>query len=186
MKKLIALLSALIMCFAFTACKNNPTNNTSDTPTATVECTEQDIRTLMERNLDCYFMFYVSPLGHTTQQNSDGYFGVDEAYISDYASLKDMVYGTYTAATAERLLNHPSADTPLYKDVDGKIFMKDDVIDPVTYNIAWDDYKVEITENSTEKCSFTLTTTDFDGKEYKADGIAVNENGTWLFETIIY
>lgn len=188
MKRLSALLLALLMCLSFTACKKDKDKDTktATADTAQTECTEQQVKRLVEKNLDCYFIYYVSPLTHTTQQNSDGYYGTDGSYFSSYKELEDLVKSTYTAEKATQLLSYPSENAPLYKNVEGLIFTKPDVIKPVEYNIIWDSYTVEFTENGTKKCSFKLNTTDLDGKEYTTDGEAVFENGTWLLTDLIY
>lgn len=189
MKRLLALILATLMCFFVTACKDNSTNDLKNTTTEkfSEEKVEHEIRVLMESNLDCYYMFYIAPLSHTTQQNSDGYYGTDESYLESYSKLSEIVYSTYTPQTAKKLLSYPNDTTPLYKDVDGKIFVKPDVITPVEYNILWDEtYTLEFTETSDTKCTFKLTTTDLDSNPYETTGSAVNIDGEWVLEDLIY
>ncbi len=184
MKRLLALILTILMCLSFTACKDGTTQKNATHLTETE--LEQEIRVLIEQNLDCYFLFYVSPLPHTTQQNSDGYYGTDGSYFENFDALKNLLKSTYISSKVEELLVYPSADTPLYKDVEGYIFTKPDVIKPVKYNLSWEDYTVEFSEISDEKCTFTLKTTDFDGKKYETNGSASLENGKWLLENIVH
>ncbi|MBR2714662.1 MAG: hypothetical protein IKB73_00445 [Ruminococcus sp.] len=185
MKKLLSLVLVVLFCFSFAACKSK--DDSTATTKAQKSCTEQTIKQLMEKNLDCYYLFYVTPLSHTTQQNSDGYYGNDKSYLSTYEELENLVYGTYTDSTAKKLLSHPKSSTPLYKNSNGEIFINPDVIKPVEYNILWDEnYLVTIDENTKSKCTFTLKTVDLDNKEYSTDGTAVYENGNWVFSEIVY
>ena len=185
MKKLLTLMLCLLMCLSFTACKDKEKTKGAKDTELTAQL-EQEIRVLMEQNLDCYFVYFVSPITHTTQQNSDGYYGTDGAYFEDYNALKTLVESTYVSTKAEELLNYPSKETPLYKSVDGLIFTKPDVASFVKYNIIWEEYSVEILESSDEKCTFKLKTVDLNGKEYTVDGAAAKENDKWLFEDIVH
>ncbi len=185
MKKLLALFLALVLCLSFTACKNNSAN-TAASKLSDSEL-EHEIRVLIEQNLDCYFIFYVAPLNHTTQQNSDGYYGTDGSYLESYAALESLVNSTYTQQKAQQLLNYPSEQAPLYKDSYGSIFVKPDVITPVKYNILWeDDYTLTFTEKTKNECSFELNTVDIDGNAYTTNGSAIVENGSWLLTDLIY
>ncbi|MBQ2944880.1 MAG: hypothetical protein IJD93_09390 [Ruminococcus sp.] len=190
MKKLLALFLALMMCLSFTACKDKDTDTGTDTVVASHLSDselELELRFLIESNLDCYFLFYVAPLNHTTQQNSDGYYGTDGSFLSTYAALEDLVYSTYAKDKAEDLMNYPSEQEPLYKDSNGNIFVKPDVITPVDYNILWeDDYTITFTDRTDKNCSFVLNTVDLDGNAYETEGSAVIENNRWLLEDLIY
>lgn len=187
MKRLLALILALMMCLSFTACKDKENSQNTEAKPLTKAELEHEIRVLMEQNLDCYYMFYVAPLSHTAQQNSDGYYGTDGAYLADYSALESKVHSTYVSETAEKLLSYPTATAPLYKDVDDKIFVKPDVITPVEYNILWDDnYTVELLETSDTKCTFKLTTIDFDSNPYTTNGCATYVDGKWLLDDLVY
>ncbi len=191
MKRLITLSLALIltfsMCLCLSSCKKDEKNGSSKNANTVTELTEQDIRLLMEKNLDCYFLFYVSPLTCTTQQNSDAYYGTDQSYFKTYDELKDLVETTYISEKATELLNYPSEDLVLYKNVDGLIFEYPAAIKPVEYNIIWDDsYTVEMEKKSDTKYALSFTTTDLDSKAYETDGEIVFENGKWRFADLIY
>ncbi len=186
MKRLLALMLTLALCFVMCACSCAGTS-TDPTKPEPVACNETTIRTLMEQNLDCYFIFYVEPLSHTTQQNSDGYYGAEKTYFADYNGLKNLVESTYIPQKASMLLNYPEKETPLYKNVEGNIFMKPDVAEFTDYKIIWDEtYTVKITSNTESECKFTLNTTDFDQKPYTVNGTAVYQNNRWLLTDIIY
>lgn len=193
MKKFISILLVLVlilsMSFCLASCKKNDTNDSSkvaDTETVT-PLTEQDIRILMEKNLDCYFLFYVAPLNHTTQQNSDGYYGTDDTYMKTYDELKELVETTYISEKATELLNYPSEDLVLYKNVDGLIFEYPAAIKPVEYNIIWDDtYTIDMEKVSDTEYALTFTTYDFDSNDYVTEGNIVFENGKWRFSDVIY
>lgn len=192
MKKLISLIMALVlvlsMCFCMTACKNDDSKNDSkDADTKNVTpLTEQDIRILMEKNLDCYFLFYVAPLNNTTQQNSDGYYGTDGSYMKTYDELVKLLNATYTKDKANELLNYPSSDMPLYKNVNNSIFVYPPVITPVDYDVIWDDtYTIDMEQISATEYALTLTTYDFDSNEYTAKGNIAFENGKWRFADVI-
>lgn len=188
MKKIIALVLSLLLCLSVTACKNNQDDSASPSQTAPTECTEQDVRILMEHNLDCYYLFYVSPLAQGGGTDSDGYTKADNSYFASYKELSDFVENTYTQEKSAYLLSsYPTKSNPLYIEKNGLVYIDLDAITPVEYNVIWDDsYTVEFTENSTTKCSFNLTTEDFEGKEYVASGSAVFENGKWLLEDIVH
>ena len=189
MKKLLAIMLILTFCLSLSACKNKD-ENSSDTKTtpAQTECTEHDIRLLMETNLDCYYLFYVAPLGEGGGTDSDCYTKAETSFFTSYSELSDFVTKAYTNEKSDFLLNkYPSKDNPLYIDKNGSIYVDLDAVKPVEYNVLWDDsYTVTFTENSPQKCSFTLTTTDFDGNEYITSGSAVFENGKWLLTDMVY
>ena len=189
MKKLLAILLILTLCLSLSACKNNDENPSDKAQTvAQIECTEHDIRLLMETNLDCYYLFYVAPLSEGGGTDSDGYTKAETSFFANYSELSDFVTKTYTKEKSDFLLyQYPSKENPLYIEKDGAIYVDLDAVDPDEYFIMWDDsYTIKFTENTTEKCSFTLTTTDFDGNEYVTDGSAVFENGKWLLTDIVY
>ncbi len=181
-KRLFALTLAVLLCLSFTACKNNTANTNEEEAPA---CSEQIIRELMEKNLDCYFLFYISPLNHTTQQNSDGYFGTDQGIFETYEDLKNFVFATYTSERATALLEYPEKDAPVYKDSQGLIFVDPALVPKTEYNVSWEDYDIEMDATDTS-CTFTLTTTDFDNKEYTAQGSAVLENNEWRLTDLVY
>lgn len=187
MKKILTILLLLALCLSFSACKKD-TDDTSSTTVSVSECSEQDIRMLMERNLDCYYLFYVSPLSQGGGTDSDGYTKANTSFFADYNEMCDFVRSTYTAEKSSYLLNsYPSTENPLYIQKDGAIYVDLDAITPIEYNVMWDDsYTVEITEATNSECKFTLKTTDFDEKEYVAEGTAVFEDGKWLFTDLVY
>ncbi len=193
MKRFITLTLALVlsisMCLSLSSCKKDSNKGTQDSKNAVTqtELTEQDVRILMEKNLDCYFLFYVSPIKCTTQQNSDGYYGTEQSYFKTYDELKDLVESTYTEKKATELLNYPSEDLTLYKNVDGLIFEYPASIKPVEYKVIWDDsYTVEMEKVSDKKYKLHFITTDLDSKSYETDGEIVFENGKWRFADLIY
>lgn len=188
MKKLIVLLLAITMMLCFTACKDDTqTASGSDSVKAVSECTETDVRTLIDKNADCYFLFYVSPLEIDGGTDSDGYSKAQTSFFASYSELCDFVNTTYVQEKADELLNYPSAETPLYIERNGSLYVNSDTVKLVDYDIIWDDtYTIEFLTNSTTECTFSLTTTDFDGEEYTTQGKAINENGEWLLSDMIY
>ncbi|MBQ6626295.1 MAG: hypothetical protein IIX27_03280 [Ruminococcus sp.] len=181
-KKLLALIIAVLLCLSFTACKNRTENVSNEEAPA---CSEQTIRELMEKNLDCYFLFYVSPIPHTTQQNSDGYFGTQEGYFESYEELKNFVFATYTDEKATAILEYPEKDAPVYKDSQGLIFVDPTLVPKTEYPVSWEEYDIDMNTTDTT-CTFTLTTTDFDGNEYTAEGKAVLEDNEWRLADLVY
>ncbi len=186
MKRLIALIFILIITISFSACKKDPAP-AQDTP-SNEHCTQQDIRMLMERNLDCYYLFYVAPISEISFTDSDGYSKVNSTFFASYAELCEFVESTYTAEKAFYLLNeYPSAKEPLYFEKNSDFYVNLNVVEPVTYEIMWDDtYTIEFIDNSNEVCTFELSTTDFDGNPYTTSGKAVMQNGDWVLTDIIY
>jgi len=185
MKRFIALLMALTLCFALCACKKN---KEAEAPAPTnALCTQQELLTLIEQNADCYYFFYVSPLEHTDQQNSDGYMGVAEGPFDNYETLRNLVLSTYTKSCAETLLSYPSADAPLYKEAGGGFFVNPEVKGNPDYNLTWNNVSVEITNSTQTECSFKTTTTSDDYTTvYTTSGKAVYEDGKWRLAQLIY
>ncbi len=188
MKKLLSILLILCMCLAFTACKNNDTDIVDETniTQAKTECSEQEIRELIERNLDCYFMFFVAPISTVGEENEDGYYKADDSFFADYADMYDFVSSTYTSGRTKWLFNHPKKDKPLYKEIDGDIYVNPSVIKADEYEVAWDEFELDFVLSSNTQCDFTLTTTDFDGKEYTVEGFAVHQGDSWLLTDLVY
>lgn len=191
MKRFIAILLAitlvLSMSFCLVSCKKDNKSNTAENTDTIKELTEYDVRLLMEKNLDCYFLFYVSPLKCTTQQNSDAYYGTDGSYFKTYDELEELVRSTYTEDKATQLLNYPSEDLVLYKNVEGLIFEYPAAIKPVEYRVVWDDsYTIDMKKVSDTKYKLHFNTTDLDSKSYETDGEIVFENSEWRFSDLIY
>lgn len=192
MKKTLALLLAILLCFSLVSCKKKSDDQkiSEEKPQSVTEAEiapeEITIRTLIEQNLDCYFLFYVSPLEHTDQQNSDAYYGTTENVFKSYEELEELVNSTYTKKKAKELLNFPTKEMPLYKDVDGKIFVYPAVIEPVEYDIIWDTYSVEPKKVSDTEYTFTLKTVDINDKEYVTEGKIIKEDGNWLLTDLVY
>ena len=192
MKKIIAMLMVIMLCLCICSCGDDETAAkkavAAPKPTTAQQnttCSQQAILILMESNLDCHNMFYMKPLTTTTQQNSDGYLGVDPAIMKDYDALKTLVNNTYSKECAQKLLSYPSKENPLYKNVDGCLFTKPDVakFDP-DYVVSWDDCTVEIIKSDNKTCEFKITTQK-DSKPYSVSSTAVYENGKWLFTEVL-
>lgn len=187
MKKLIALLLAVALMLCLGACNKVDTTQYSNITHAKQECSEQQIRQLIEKNLDCYFLFYVSPLGYSEEDSTDGYYKADTSYFDDYEALYSFVNDTYVAEKSQELLDYPNKETPLYKELAGELYINPDVVPPVDYQVMWDEsYTVKFTSNSTSACSFEITTVDFDGNEYVTQGSAVNQNKHWYLTDFVY
>ncbi len=187
MKKLIALLLSVLFVLSLTACNKVDTTQYSNITQAQQECSELEIRQLVEKNLDCYFLFYVAPLNATGEKDENGYYEADTSYFENYEALYSFVNETYVAEKAQELLNYPSKDTPLYKEIDSKLCVNPDVVPPVNYEVMWDDsYTLKFTQNSTSACSFEITTTDFNGNKYVTHGSAVNQNNHWYLTDFVY
>ena len=189
MKKFISVLLAITLlmsvCLCLASCKNDDKTDASNEKVT--ELTEQDVRILIEDNLDCYFMFYVAPLSDNSYQGDDGYYETDGTYIKPYDELEKLVNDTYTKKTAQKLLEYPSSDSPLYKNVDNSIYFKPEVITPVDYDVIWDDtYTIDMAQISDTQYALTFTTYDFDSNDYVAVGDIVFEDGKWRFDDIIY
>ena len=186
MKRFIALILSLLLCLSVSACKTD--DSASQQNVSSSECTEQEVRMLIEHNLDCYFLFYISPLTQGGGTDSDGYTKADNSYFATYKDFSDFVKNTYTQEKSAYLLgSYPSEENPLYIEKNDLVYVDLDAVTPVEYKINWDDsYTVEFTENSTTHCAFELTTTDFDGNEYVTNGSAAFENGKWLLEDMVY
>ena len=192
MKRILAILLVVILSIALVSCKEEPVshNDNPDGAKTETKALEEDmdiiIRTLIEQNLDCYFLFYVSPLEHTDQQNSDGYYGTSQNIFKSYDELEALVTSTYTKEKSEELLKYPTKEMPLYKEVEGLIFVYPSVIEPVEYDIIWDSYDVKPTKVSDKEYTFTAKTVDLDGKEYETSGKVVKENDEWRLDDIVY
>ncbi|MBE6824382.1 MAG: hypothetical protein E7513_03440 [Ruminococcaceae bacterium] len=192
MKKLLALILTLLMCMTLlTACKDESytlnIDNLSDITPADSECSELEIRQLMEKNLDCYYMFYVAPIAATDEELEKGYYKAETTFFEDYEDFYDFVTDTYIIEKARELLKYPDKDKPLYKDIDGTLCVNPKAANPTQYEVMWDDsYTVEFTDNSTTQCSFILTTTDFESNEYVARGNAVCQDDEWVLVDIVF
>lgn len=191
MKRYVSIVLVLVLvlssCLCLSSCKKDDTDIQSPKAENITPLTEQDIRILMEKNLDCYFLFYVAPLNKTTQRNSDGYYNTDGSYFKTYDELEDLVLATYTKEKATELLEYPTADAPLYKDVDNQIYVNPGAITPVEYDIIWDDtYTIDMKKISDTEYALTFTAYDFELNEYVTDSSIVCENGKWRFVDVIY
>ncbi len=191
MKKLLSLILILVLCLTFTACQTSQktvdVSKLDNITEAQAECSELEIRQLIERNLDCYFLFYVAPLSSPDgEPDEDGYCKADTSYFQSYEELENLIYSTYTAEKAAEILSYPEKDKPLYKNVDGDIYVNEDVIKPKEYEILWDDFDLELTESTKTQCNFNLYTTDFYSNEYNTDGFAVHQGDKWLLTYIIH
>lgn len=186
MKKLLALLLIFILCLSVSACKNDETTDIDGVSASSTECTEQDIYRLVERNLDYYYIFCVAPLSYEGDKTDDGYYKADTSFLSDYNAMESLVKSTYISEKASKLLSYPNEEKPLYKNIDGEIYINPDYAENIDYNILWDDtYTVKFTEKSKEECTFELSTTDFDGNTYVTEGKAVFQYGGWVLTDII-
>lgn len=191
MKRFVSLLLMFVVfasvCLCLTSCKKDEETVTTVKEETVAELSDQDIRILMEKNLDCYFLFYVAPLAHTTQQNSDGYYGTEKNYLQSYYELEKLVSNTYTNEKSYELLNFPDSSAPLYKNYDGEIFVNPDAITPVDYEIMWeDDYTIEMKKVSDTEYDLSFSTRDFELEPYSTNGKIVFENGNWRFADVIY
>lgn len=181
MKRILALLLVIILCVSLCACKND-----ADTATQNTQCSEQQLRALIERNIDCYYLFYVAPLSADGEANDDGYAKASTIFLQDFAAMNEFLSTTYTKDKTKELLNYPDKNTPLYKDIDGAIYVNSTVITPQPYEVAWDDFTVEFTKNKKTRCEFKLTTATFSGDSYVATGSAVLEDNEWKLTDVVY
>ncbi len=190
MKRILALLLAMLMCVLLASCKDDATvsEETNTVETSEFACTEKTLRELLETNFDCYYLFYVAPISEGGGTDSDGYTKADTAFFASYSELRDFVTGTYTKEKSDYLLyEYPRPEKPLYKEKNGAVYVDLDAVEPTSYRIIWDDsYTVTFTENDNTKCAFTLTTIDLDSNEYTTSGTAVFESGNWRLTDLVY
>lgn len=184
MKRFLALFLMFVMCLSFSACQKNADNQSGDNTSA--QCTEQELRMLIERNIDCYYLFYVAPLSTDGDADKDGYKKADTNFFENYDAMYEFLSSTYTSSRTKWLLKYPTTGKPLYKNVDGDIYVNADVIKKQTYEVAWDEYDIEFTKNKKNNCEFTLTTGTFTGDAYVTTGSAVLEDGEWKLTDIVY
>lgn len=189
MKKIALLLCLAIFCLSFTGCTSCNTNVSSNE-----ECTEQTVRQLIEKNLDCYIaIFAMSHLPHTNEELESGFFKVEYPAFENYKALSDFVKSVYTEQKAEELLNtYPNGQGPIYKEINKTLCVNTNIKPEIeNYGVTWEDnYKVEFLSNSKENCTFKLTTTEInsDGveNEYVVEGSAVFENGSFKLTDMVH
>ncbi len=181
MKKIALFLCLVFICLSFTCCSSCGFSKTETL------CTEQQVRQLMERNLDCYIaVFALSHLPHTGDEVTNGFYQVSTSYFNSYKELDDFVRSTYTKEKADELMNvYPENQGPLYKEINSMLCVNTK-ISPAqeNYSVTWnDDYKVEFLSNDKEKCTFKLTTTEVNSEgvenPYVIEGSAVFEDGKY-------
>lgn len=187
MKKILALLLAVCLCLSITACNKNVDTTGISNITEGDECTELELRRLIETNIDCYYIFCVAPLSFSGDADDDGYYKADTNFFADYQALSDFVYAAFTDETAAALLSSPDESAPLYKNVDGAVYVNPDVVQTETYDVIWDDtYEIKFLSNSPTTCSFRLTSVTIEGEEYVTQGEAVHQGDSWILKDLVY
>lgn len=181
MKRILSLLMILVLCISLGACKKD-----ADTATQSTQCSEQQLRALIERNIDCYYLFYVAPLNANGEADENGYAKASTVFLQDFDAMNEFLSSTYTKDKTQQLLNYPDKNKPLYKNVDGAIYVNSTVIKPQTYEVAWDEFTVEFTKNKKTRCEFKLTAATFTGDAYVTTGSAVLEDKEWKLTDVIY
>lgn len=196
--RLVAVMLAVMLCLVFVGCNDDSSTISQPVTTsdkALKECSERDIRLLMEKNLDCVYCFFVADTIHPDNAavaNADGYYKAQTSFFESYDEFESFVTSVYTAEKSNELLHkYPSEDKPLYKSDIEELLVNPDAYTPIDYDVIWDDnYTVNITSSDLSKCEFELTayTYDEDGnqKDYKALGCAVYEDGAWLLTDMVY
>lgn len=182
MKRILALIMIIILCVSLCACKKETDNTVAEN----TECSQQQLRELINRNIDCYYLFFVAPLSTEGDADDDGYKKALTNFFENYDAMVEFVSSTYTSDYADELLNYPKKKAPLYKNIDGAIYVNEDVIEKQTYEVAWDEYDIEFTKNTKDKCEFTLMPVTFTGDNYVTTGSAVYEDGQWKLTDMVY
>lgn len=166
----------------------------TETEASVSSVSEEELRTLMEQNLDC--MRYIFSLGTLAYSGDpvqgDSVYKVDDRF-STFAELEEYVRGVYCREEADRLLyNYPYEGEPLYFDVDGALCIDANRAGAKGYYVDWTDFGLTINSADDTMCEFTVTGLMEEPAEepvyveYKADARAVCEDGKWVLEKMIY
>jgi len=203
MKKICLLLSLLIICSFCCGCFNskkveNESNISSITSNNTENTEEneeiiEEIEDLVEDNTECFMEIYsVKPLDYE-YEDIDGYHLVNDEDFKTFEDLKTFTESVYTIETAKKLYNKVDYENkPIYKDIDGRLYINVMGFGAKGYNVNWDDPIIEIKSLTKDTCEFTVTATliepgdNVSGEPYTKDGKAVLENGKWKLSEVIY
>lgn len=119
---------------------------------------EKVIRDLMTKNVDVFKNILGSGnLGYTGDPVQGAYiYKVSSLRFSRYSALVAYLNSIYTEQKVEELLN-PDGQ-PVYLDVSGTLCVDITKVGSKGYYVDWDNYTVEITEQTDTTCKFTLHT----------------------------
>lgn len=199
-KKII--LSAVMSVLAFAGCSDVKESVITETSQGEIQIEQSTIQSetdfieivtdLMEKNAVCIKMFMSGIVEYADEPLIDNCYQLINSDFADYSELENFVNGIYSSEEAERILhNYPYEGSSIYKDCDGVLCVDLNVLAPKGYFVDWNNVEVEITNSDADHISFKAkASAEYPGEniseDYEAAGEAVNENGHWVLEEMIY
>lgn len=190
MKKVFSLLLCALILFSVSACGDN-SDKAEDSQTLAAESFVGEGEKTVLRSLISANAFFVDDVFITNhlpvnlkavKETADGKFApVVSDKIGSLADLKNMLEATYTADTAQKLL-----DENKYVEIDGKLYfnMKYDITTESKYD--WSSFELDAENKGSGKYALTVTVNGADGKKAEIEMTAVTADGNIRLENIYY
>ena len=190
MKKVFALLFCVLILVSVSACGDKPDKSEDSQALAAESFVGEGEKTVL-RSLVSANAFFVDDVFITNHlpvnlkavtETADGEFApVVSDKIGSFDDLKNMLEATYTAKTAQKLL-----DEKKYIDIDGKLYfnMKYDISTESKYD--WSSFELDAENKGSGKYALTVTVNDADGKSAEIEMTAVTTDGNIRLENIYY
>ena len=190
MKKVFALLFCVLILVSVSACGDKPDKSEDSQALAAESFVGEGEKTVL-RSLVSANAFFVDDVFITNHlpvnlkavtETADGKFApVVSDKIGSFDDLKNMLEATYSAETAQKLL-----DEKKYIDIDGKLYfnMKYDISTESKYD--WSSFELDAENKGSGKYALTVTVNDADGKSAEIEMTAVTTDGNIRLENIYY
>ncbi len=183
MKKILLLLFCVVFAFSGCSSTNKPLDD-SDIQNYIGEGTKTAINILIDSNAFLVENVFVNnhlPVDSSASiKNENGSFApVVSEEIKTYADLESMVKATYTAETAQKLL-----DEKKYVEIDGKLYFDMKFDAETEGGNDWSDYKTEISNGENESYAIAITVRNAKHKKIVINAVASNNNGSLRLENI--
>lgn len=170
-------------------------NSKVETGAEELEAVEETVRQLFQKNIDCMTnIFCINQLPYEEETMRDGHVcKVSEERFADYGAFAAYIQSVYCTEEAERLLqDFPYEGEPMYLEIDGALYVDLHLVGGKGYYVDWTDCAITIDALTAEKCEFTAKGVIEEPAEeptqeaYTVSGTAVQENGQWVLEKMIY
>lgn len=198
-KRRYAVGGVVLLSLLFSGCGGNTedmqTNSQIETAIEETDKMDETVRQLFQKNIDCMMnIFCINHLPYDEESVQEGHLcKVSEERFAGYADFEEYIRSVYCAEEAERLLqDFPYEGEPLYRDVEGVLYIDLNLIGAKGYFVDWTDCKITVDDLTAESCAFTATgmmeepAEELVQEAYTVNGTVVQENGKWVLEKMMY
>lgn len=190
--------SAVIFLIIFTSNSSNEDDPAVTTAADTSEIVQELVKSaelaapdLLNNNYKVY-QFFTQGMSYKQEpygnKPEDGFYTCSNDTYKTFEEFSDFINSIYTKETAEKLLNNPYGNGPVYTDRKGSLGISYEFIESggiEDSGISWENGKYTFTLTSQTQCDVEITLKDKDGNDVKKQTKMILENDIWKLAEMV-